>query len=200
MKIIDIYRQISGSALQSSEFDLIENQNSGDFLFRVIDDPGVLNNAEGWFFGELLPAMDKVKIFVSLPANASIQEVLQVIKDLKSGLVNSTGTGTGSSVVKARKEDYLVDLGSQNSGEYRGLFPVITIANAPPWLVNLLNTLIGHGTLSLYLWIGITVIIGSKMAMNKKRSAVCWLILGFCAKMTYDAYRYKNDSTNKISA
>lgn len=197
MKVIDIYRQIPGSNLSQSDFDLIDQMSSADYVFRLIDQLDIITNRHGWFIAQLQPNGTTAKVFVSLPANSSMDEVLQVLREIKAGLLDANGNGTGTKVIKAKNEDFLIDLGFENSGEYKGLFPLITIANAPKWLTDLLNTLTGHGILSLYIWLAISGVVASKVATSKKRNSIQWILLAFSLKMTYDSYRYKQDSNKK---
>lgn len=197
MKFITIYRQIPGSSLSIADFDRIDALSDNAFAFGIVDELDILTNKHGWYFTETTDNGRYANVFLSLPADASMSEVLQVIAEIKAYSLNPDGSGPGSSLQKSRKEDFLIDLGAKNGGNYEGLFPLITIANAPKWLTDLLNTLTGHGKLSLYLWMAITGIVASKMALQKKRTMICWLVLSFSAKMTYDAYRYRQNINNQ---
>lgn len=190
---IIIYRSIPGSSISERDFDRINDLSDSGFLFTLVDSPEI-DSRHGWFISEPINETTQ-KIYKSLPGNTTIDQVLAMLLSIKRG-DNGPGKSTPLKDVQFKDEDILIDLNS-DGGEYKPLFPLLTIANAPQWLVNLLNTLTGHGLLSLYVWLGISAIVASKMAMNKKRSAICWLILGLCLKMTYDSYRLRQSHQNK---
>lgn len=193
MRTVTIYRSIPGYPISSQEFDVIDNLSDNNVLFVVVDSTEI-DNKHGWFFAEPIDET-RQKVYKSLPADAGIDDVQKVLLSIKrgdNGPHKSGPTGTP----KSKDEDILINLGG-DGGEYRGLFPIFTIANAPSWLVNLLNTLTGHGKLSLYLWLAISGIIAMKISTQKKRTLICYLILGFSLKMTYDAYRYSQQSKPK---
>lgn len=195
MRQVIIYRSIRDFPITGLEFDRINDLSDANIFFTVIDSQEVVDRA-GWFIAEPI-SETKQKIYKSLPADASLDQVIAILLSIKRGDSGPDKKYTPGNN-PAKDEDIILDLQS-NGGEYKGLFPVIKIANAPAWLVDLLNTLTGHGKLSLYLWLAITAVVGSKMAMNKKRSAICWIVLIGCAKMTYDAYRYRQQSQNKTT-
>lgn len=193
MRTILIYHALNNISISESDFEKIQNLSSDLFSYLVIDIEKI-DSRNGWFFAEPIEN-NKQKIYRSLPKNATINQVIDLLKSIaSSGLDPNNIPKDGNH--PGKPEDILIDLHGSGS-EYKGLFPIFTIAGAPEWLSNLLNTLTGHGTLSFYIWIILSGFIGTKMSMNKKRSPLCWLILAFALKMTYDAYQYKEQSKNK---
>lgn len=192
-RTILIYRAIPGSSIADSEFDLIQDLANQSFSFLVIDTEGI-DNRNGWFFAE--PISDtKQKVYRSLPVSASINEVLDLLKSITSnGLDPNNIPKPGSH--PGKPEDVLIDL-EGSGGAYRGLFPIFTIAGAPAWLVDLLNTLTGHGKLAFYLWLIASGLIGTKVATDKKKSILYWGLLLFAVKMTYDSYKYKQQASKQ---
>jgi len=200
---------VSDSPLDFSSntmINLVQSIASNDLTIQVQDFTGT-EPAEpsGYQFAEEYPRGSKIfKVFATLPVNATQLQISQTLTAIEKGKLSAdpnTQQKPGSEKLdipnNLTKTNYLIDLGFDGKGEYTGILPVVNIAGAPQWLIDILNTITGHGLFSLIFWMAATTIIGLKISQQKKRSYLLLTLLAISAFMAIDSYRIRQSFSNQ---